>query len=166
MKRLVVEKSAVTLILVLCYALMEPVGCREDSPVWEHVAYMFCHAGIWHLTGNLFVLWLFSKRLLLLPGLIIGCLGSWYPVIPGLWQLLGVTSDIHVTMGFSGVLFGIIGIKWGDYLRRRQSHRVMMKFCVRVLPLALIGFFIPNINWSLHLWCLIMGFLYGCIRRE
>lgn len=172
-ERLTIEKLAVTAVLVLCWILMPVTGYDDGDShglgvgrvFVGHVLYMLSHANVWHLAGNLFVLWLLRQRLYLLPSVAIAFLCSWIPAI-GLWPL-------EMTVGFSGVIFAVFGIKWGVYCRsfaeagRLFERAAVEEFCMKALPFALIGIIIPHVNWCLHLYCILAGFLYGryCLSR-
>lgn len=166
--RTTIEKTAVALVTVAWFALMPQEGYHNNvdgtTDVLHHITYMVSHANVWHLAGNLFVLWLLNPRLHLLPSLVIAFVMSFLPVFGPIWPLDGVT------MGFSGVLFAILGIKWGAYCRVfkpagmwfvMEAHR---EFAMKMLPLALIGIVIPHVNWCLHTYCLLAGFVYGRYR--
>ena len=128
-----------------------PFGFAEST---THILYIFSHANIWHLAGNLFVLWSMGAPLCLLPSMAIAVLCSFLPAW-GLWPL-------GMTVGFSGVIFAVWGIKWGRYCRRAPfRHVAYAEFCIRALPFALLGIVIPHINWCLHLYCLLCGLAYG-----
>lgn len=168
--RLIAEKIAVAVVLVAVWGMGLKVGYSDDGVATDgtcglvvtHILWMVCHGNVWHLSGNLFVLFLLRRRLLLLPSTVIAFVASWLPVVPGLWDLLpdaDATGVVSVTMGFSGVLFAIVGIKWGDVIKR--GLETPASFCKKMLPFALLGFFIPHINWSIHTCCLLIGFAYG-----
>lgn len=169
---ILLQKSALTVLMVSWYFLLPVTGydpfplsatpcipaAFSPSPtatfLLSHVLYIFSHANIWHLFGNLFVLWIMSSPLYVLPSIVIAVLCSFLPAF-GLWTL-------GLTVGFSGVLFAIAGIKWGRYCyNSRYRRHVFNDFCVKVLPFALIGVFIPHVNWCIHLYSLLLGFLYG-----
>lgn len=168
MKRIVIEKTVVTLVLVAWWLLLPVAGYEvndyREADIPAHFAYILSHANIWHLMGNLFVLWIMSDRLYLLPSLVIAVLSSFVPAT-GLWPL-------GMTVGFSGVLFAIAGIKWGVYCRhsfrysREKGRAAALGFVCKVLPFALAGALIPHINWCLHLYCLLAGFVYGRYNRN
>lgn len=168
MRRTVIEKTVVTVVLVVWWLLMPMVGYDvndfREANVPEHFGYLVSHANVWHLAGNLFVLWIMSTPLYLLPSLIAAVLCSFLPAI-GIWPL-------GMTVGFSGVLFAIAGIKWGVYCRHsyeyssKKGKDAAFGFVTKVLPFALVGALIPNINWCLHLYCLLAGFVYGRYNRD
>ena len=168
MKRILIEKITISLILTILWLWFPMVGYDandyRNADVLEHLGYMMSHANVWHLLGNLLVLWLFRYNLYLLPSLLIGFLCSLLPAT-GLWPM-------GITVGFSGVLFAIAGIKWGVYCRsfvlagRWFEREALLEFARKALPFALIGIVIPHINWCLHLYCLLAGFVYGRYNRN
>ncbi len=156
----IVVKTVLTVVMVAWWALGKPVGygCCDATAygtVMEHAAYMVSHANVWHLAGNLFVLWMMRGKLYLLPAMVIAFVCSFIPA----WSLWG---GVGVTMGFSGVLFAIGGIKWGVYCRGIAAYRT---FARKVLPIAVMGVLIPNMNWCLHTYCLLAGLCAGYALR-
>lgn len=169
LKRETAIKGIVTVVLVLWFVLGPQVGyacCDTIATVsiWEHVAWMVSHANVWHLAGNLFVLWMMRMPLYLLTAVAVSFLCSWLPAVPGVWEIFSVSHEPGVTMGFSGVIFAIAGLKWGKVCR--NSIATFKIFCTRMLPLALLGALIPHINWSIHFYCLTGGFLTALLQGE
>lgn len=172
MKGITIEKICVTVVLVAWYVLMPQTGyrsgCCDDAPM-EHLLAMVSHAGVWHLACNLFVLWIMTRRLYLIPSMVIALVMSFVPSFGIIFPLDGVT------MGFSGVLFAIVGIKWGVYCRHEdgrwpsdplyRKRKPYREFATKVLPFALVGILIPNINWCIHTYCLLAGLVYGRFQR-
>lgn len=193
-----IQKVVVTVVLVLWWAFMPVVGCypmgiegscdqvATHSTGWQwmvasHVLYMVSHANFWHLAGNLFVLWMIPNRLYLLEAVIIAFVTSWWPGVGSIWDVIS-GEPIAATVGFSGVLFAIFGIKWGVYCVGQHKGRISRRgrvldeqrtaisakrlkmFCVRVLPFAVIGFLVPHLNWTIHLYCLTAGLVTGMVR--
>ena len=62
-------------------------------------------------------------------------------------------------MGFSGVLFAIVGISWGKVHRFRDMLTKNIWFLI-------IPAFIPHINFLIHLYCLLLGYLYGHLYQR
>lgn len=158
------KKCLVTIILIVWWAFLPSTGYEngDTENTYAHVAYMFSHANFWHLAGNLFVLWFIRGNMSLIPSLAIAFLVSFIPA----WSLWG---DVGVTMGFSGVLFAVWGIKWGSYCRRKYgllfSACALDEFVTKALPFSLIGILVPHLNWCIHLYSLLAGYLYGRFRR-
>ena len=195
-----IQKVVITVVLVLWWLFMPIVGCYPIGieggcdqiathsigdgamgMVASHVAYMVSHANFWHLCGNLFVLWMTPNRLYLLEAVTIAFVTSWLPGVGSIWEVCN-NEPIGATVGFSGVLFAIFGIKWGVYCVGQHQGRIsrrgrvldeqrtaisgqrLKRFCVRVLPFALIGFFVPHLNWTIHLYSLTAGLVTGMVR--
>ena len=142
----------VTVVTVAWLLLMPEVGYGGDADAGGHMLYMVSHAGAWHLAGNLFVLWMIRGKLYMIPSVLIAVACSFLPA----WSLWG---DMGMTMGMSGMLFAIVGIKWGVFCRcNTTAYRT---FGRKVLPFALMGVLIPHVNWCLHTYCLIAGVAAG-----
>lgn len=162
-KRITVEKIVLTVAMTVWLLFLPMTGYESNvydgSDVPNHAAYMLSHANVWHLLGNVFVLWLFRGELYLLESMLIAFVCSFLPA----WCLW----PIGVTVGFSGVIFAILGIKWGAYCRdmardgKEKGRAALSGFLMKALPFALVGIVIPHINWCLHLYCLLVGFIYG-----
>lgn len=193
----VIQKAILTFVLVLWWLFCPMTGYQDvlesgNSSVFSqdrtllewllpHVTYMFSHANVWHMAGNLFVLWLMRGRLYLWHALAIAVVCSFLPGVGSIWEIWQ-GEPVPVTVGFSGVLFAVIGIKWGfwcvgqhkgkiskrgrvlDRQRTAISPERVKAFCRRVLPFALIGFFVPHLNWTIHLYCLTAGLYVGMLR--
>lgn len=165
MSREVIEKLIVSVVLIAWYLFMPQVGYTDDMESTAHITYLLCHANIWHLAGNVFVLWMMKGRLWLASSLIIAFLCSFIPAPGSVWDGFLLTGQ---TMGFSGVLFAIAGIHWGYHIRycygekRKAAEKA---FITKALPWAVVGVLIPHINWCIHLYCMMAGFIYGRCRR-
>lgn len=166
MERAKIEKLAVTLML-WCWWLFVPVigyggeGNHVGS-LSGHLLYPLSHGNIWHLAGNVFVLWCIPGRLRLWQDYVIAVVCSLLPVF-GFWK-------IGMTVGFSGVLFAEIGNRWGVWCRRKaeagcRSATAYGRFCVRVMPWVLAFALVPHINWCIHLYCVLTGLAYGRWKR-
>lgn len=160
MRRETTEKILLTVIMTGWWIFLPMTGytTADADNLWPHLAYMWSHAGFWHLAGNLFVLWIMRGRLYLLQSLVIAFTASF---IPG----FSIYGDLGMTLGFSGAIFAIGGIKWGVYCTKRYGRYVSAcafdDFVMKALPFALIGIVIPHLNWCLHLYALLFGYVYG-----
>lgn len=106
MRRETIEKCVVTAVLVVSFALLPAVGYRngETEQLLPHAAYMLCHANVWHLAGNLFVLWIMRGKLHLIPSVMIAFLTSFIPSW-SMWGEVGVTMAL-VYLSLTGRKFG------------------------------------------------------------
>ena len=137
-------KLLVSLILVGSYFLLPKYGFTFSIlPIENHLLYPFSHANIWHLAGNILCLWMLRCPMHIYATFVCAVLCSFLPCFVA-----------EPTMGFSGVLFAMVGISWGKIHRFRD----MMRKNIWVL---IIPAFLPHINFLIHLYCLILGYLYG-----
>lgn len=140
------QRIIITVILTLTFFLLPAEGYVSGGFSSANFLYLFFHANIFHLLGNLLCLWMLRCPLHILVACIIAVAGSFLPTL---------TSE--PTMGFSGVLFAIAGISWGRIGR-------FVEMCKRCLPFILITLFLPNVNALIHVYCLFLGYLYGLLK--
>lgn len=158
------EKGILTFVILTWWLLAPKTGYENGDVehIGAHVAYMFSHVNVWHLLGNLFVLWFIRGKMYVGPSLVIAFLVSFIPA----WSLWG---EVGVTMGFSGVLFAMWGVKWGVHCRRmyglHPSALAFDEFAMKAVPFALIGILVPHLNWCIHLYSLLAGYVYGRFRH-
>ena len=137
-------KLLVSFVLVGSYFLLPKYGFTFSlQPIENHLLYPFSHANIWHLAGNILCLWMLRCPLHIYATYVCAVLCSFLPCFVA-----------EPTMGFSGVLFAMVGISWGKIHRFRD----MLKKNIWVL---IIPAFLPHINFLIHLYCLLLGYLYG-----
>jgi hypothetical protein len=60
------------------------------------------------------------------------------------------------TYGFSGVLFAMVGVSWGRIHRFRDM-------ILRNKWFLIIPAFLPHVNFLIHIYCLLFGYLYGSV---
>ena len=165
LRRTTIEKSVLTAVLTAWFVAGPQVGydcgLAPKGPLYGHLLYMISHANVWHLLGNVFVLWIIKGRLYLTASAVTAFLASFMPAFGLIWPL----ED--ATMGFSGVIFAIFGVQWGVYCQsfwpggREIMREALGEFSVKALPFAVLGMVVPHVNWCLHLYCLLGGFAYG-----
>lgn len=134
-------KLLLTVLSVLMLSYNVDGGVGSGSGLTSHFTYTFCHANVWHLACNLFVLWSIRNRMATMSAYVIAVAASWLPM----W------AD-KPTVGMSGMLFAMFGIMWG---------RTGMKWkCAKAgLPVILVMMLIPNVNGLLHLYCYVIGYV-------
>lgn len=129
--------------LVLSYLYFPKTGYDSGSDILSHVFYMFSHANIWHLMANIVCIWMVRCPFHLCGALLAGVVCSFVP-----------SFCSSLTYGFSGVLFAVVGISWGEVGRFRDMlWRNKWYF--------LIPFVLPHVNGFLHLYCALLGYLLG-----
>ena len=140
-------KLFVSLLLVVIYFFFPQVGFPDDG-LLGHLLYSLCHANVFHLLANVVCLWLIACDLRLYYSYPIAVLCSFLPCFVG-----------EVTVGFSGVLFAMVGISWGDVGRFKEM--VWRNKWFLLIPL-----FIPHVNGLLHIYCMFFGWLLGWMRTS
>ena len=146
-KRETIEKLVVSVVLVVSFCFGYKVGYSSCGTAayttfWGHLVYSFCHVNVWHLLANIVCLWMLRCRLELLCAWLIAVACSFLPCFVG-----------EPTMGFSGMLFAIVGMSWG----RVRRFREMLKKNILFLFIPLL---IPHVNGLLHVYCMIGGYLF------
>lgn len=163
-------KFIIIYILSLCFVChvhyAYAPACASYHDFLCHVLFPLSHANIFHLLCNMLAFAYIRGNLHFIPALIINFLASFLPVIY-------IYGDPALTCGFSGIIFAILGAKWGAYFYHTYIEHYdptnlrtnLRRFSLYIiLPIA-ISVLIPNINWSLHLYTLIMGIFYGVIYK-
>ena len=157
MNRYVRNKLVVSIFLVGSYFILPKYGFTSfGGNLEDHLLYPLSHANIWHLLANVLCLWMLRCPLHIFITYTIAILCSFLPsfcifdcIVQG-----GFHSLSEPTYGFSGVLFAMVGISWGKIHRFRD----MIK---RNKWILIIPAFIPHINFLIHIYCLMAGYLYG-----
>lgn len=142
------SKIVLTIICAEATLLGAKAGFSPNSDLGSHYLYSFCHANIWHLAINLYVLWKLKNYISPLSSYMIAVAVSFLPMY--------VTEP---TLGLSGFLFASIGQMWGRVSTIRKA-------CKIVLPFVVITMIIPNANGLLHLYAFLLGYLYSFILAK
>lgn len=140
--KLTFEKSVVSLFLVLWYFVGQRLGYPSGG-LLGHIIYPLCHVNIFHLLANILCLCMIPCRLRLPMSYLIAVVCSFVPCFIG-----------EDTLGFSGVLFAIVGQSWGRVGRFKDMMWKNKWF-------LFIPIFIPHVNALLHLYCLLLGYVVG-----
>ena len=139
-------KSIVSIVLVIWYFTMPGHGFTGYVDIAGHILYPLSHANIFHLLANILCLWMIPCGLHLTSAFILSVLCSFLPCF-----------IYEETVGFSGVLFSIVGISWGRV--NRFKDMIWRNKWFLIIPI-----FIPHVNALLHLYCLVLGYLLGRTR--
>lgn len=151
-----VERTVITLVLVLSFFFL-PTFTFPQGGTAGHLFYPISHANIWHLAANVCFLWLIKCRLNIIASYLIAVLCSFLPSPQFSITQLSIITD--PTMGFSGVLFAVVGVSWGNV--NRFKDMVWRNKWFLIIP-----FFIPHVNALIHLYCLLGGYLYGLCEKR
>lgn len=139
------NKIKIVLTAICLASYQYHIGFYEGCPIFNRLAYSFCHANVWHLAVNLFVLWSIQGKLYIIAPLAIAVYSSLLPMY--------VTAP---TMGLSGFLFAWFGIAWGKALKPWSGF-------IAVLPYLCITMLISNVNGLLHLYAFLIGLILSYI---
>lgn len=166
MNRYVVYKLVISLLLVGSYFILPKYGftfnngCAQGGfdALAPHLFYPLSHANIWHLLANCLCLFLLRCPLYIFITYSIAVVCSFLPSfsIYDIVTVPFVSTGTEPTYGFSGVLFAMVGISWG------KIHR-FKDMMVRNKWILIIPAFIPHINFLIHIYCLLLGYLYGSV---
>ena len=144
-----------------------------DQP-WTIVTSMFVHASMWHILGNMLMLYFFGSYLLGLVGerkfLLVYFAGGILGNI--LLLALASVSPFGVAMGASGALYAAMGA----LAVMRPRLKVLIWFMIPVdlwivvlfagLMLSLPFLASPEIAWQAHLGGLALGLVAGLLFRQ
>lgn len=127
------------------------------SSLISHLTYPLSHANIFHLAANCLCLFLLRCPLSLPVTYTIAVLSSFLPSFAFSSFHISLSTfpfplSTEPTMGFSGVIFAMVGMSWGRVHRFREMLSRNKWFLI-------IPAFIPHINALLHLYCLLLGYL-------
>jgi len=157
---LIVTGGFDTLNLVKFGALV-PVLVTEEGEYHRIITAMFLHGGFLHLLSNSFVLYYigaYMERLVgpkkyLLIYMISGIISSIF--------VLFLASDLSVTIGASGAIFGVIGgLLVLTFLRKSWfSDHAIRTIRQLIIINVVITFLVPNISIPGHMGGLIAGIL-------
>ncbi len=142
------SKFIVTLILVVSNLCAPKVGFAplgaEDFDITSNLLFPLFHANWLHLLCNLWCVWLIRPPYCVFSGIVISFLCS----------LLPEPFISEPIMGISGILFAMIGAKFGKVGQAKELIRKTWLF-------FLVTAFLPNIACLYHLYCIALGYLWG-----
>jgi membrane associated rhomboid family serine protease len=157
-------------ILGICYVLfdVDTMGYSSSSKLYTHVTYMFSHVNVFHLLMNalsLICAWRMCSRLKMIREAV---------VVSFVAAILG--SFVHVgealTVGFSGVIYGMLSCVFGGLVSGRvkvNDSTLFGCFTLAVVLSLVFGFFMPGINGMIHASSFVIGatllYLYYLLRR-
>lgn len=141
---------AVYIVVFLCCRITG-FSVEGSKGFTQHLVFAFLHANIFHLLANsLCVMQMRNIRRYFVSAFIISFVCSYLPQLSPIWSL-GLISSSGI-IGASGVLFAIVGMKYAQV----SSFVRMAK---ATAPFIIISAFLPNIAWTFHVQCLVLGFL-------
>ena len=117
-------------------------GCRWH----QHLIYQFFHANIFHLAVNLYVMWLCVTRFKLSQRQMLMCF---------IISALTPATLPMPTIGASGIVYAMLGI-----INTMVAKKLRFAMWIAVY-IAISALF--NCNWSIHLYCYALGFMFNSI---
>lgn len=131
-------------ILSLSFVNHGRVGLYDGCTLLERMFYPFIHQNIFHAAINLMVLHQCRR-----------CMPCGWHIL--LFYLIAVSypfaGSTHI-VGLSGVVYAYMG-----YIAPHVQKKV--KFNLTILFYIAIGFVLPNMAIGVHLYCYILGLLWG-----
>lgn len=132
--------------------------------VYRYITYMFCHASIVHLIGNMISLYIFGKVYMRYEGalsfflvyIVGGILAAVFD------SLYCITSSVNIsllTVGASGAIMAIIGAIATECFTH-PDFEVRRNTILLVIAAVFIG---NNIGAGINVRCHIFGFMFGII---
>lgn len=148
------------IVFVTACCLMVAGGFRTEwgvtwrCPWWHHLTFHFVHGNIFHLAGNILVLWLYCKGSVAKPS-------EWIAAFASATALSFAIPASNPLVGFSGIIMFVYGLLlvrlWGNR-RVRQSL---------LLLAALSAVSLPFHQWPavlFHALCIVAGVSYQHIQ--
>lgn len=158
-----VEKASAVVIALLVTVLSffhiagwHSVGIYAHCPLAGRFLYPFFHSGVFHASLNAWCLLsvVFSYGVSFRRMLVAYLLAVTVPVD----TLGGLLPFDNPTVGLSGVVYVLFGSISFEVLRKRY-YQCWMLFYIG------IGFFMPNTNAWLHLYCYLCGFVVALLNK-
>ena len=157
-------KTLVSSLLVISYFMLPKCGFTSFDGslcvdvILSHLLYPVSHANVWHLAANIMCLWMIPCRIHLKTSYWIAVACSFIPAVSLFdcivdWNIAFVKEP---TMGFSGIIFAIVGISWGKVCKFREMLWKNKWYLI-------VPAFLPHINFLIHFYCLVAGFVVGFI---
>lgn len=152
------------LVFIVIYILFSAeLGYTNTSPLYTHITYIFQHASILHLTINsisfivVFTMLdkLTDRKMFLSVSFMIGIVASFLAMY-----------DIP-TVGVSAVIYAMIGLYIGVTLfykdiKIADTRKYLLNICIITFGLT-ISMIRTNSNFYVHLYSLVIGFIYATI---
>lgn len=148
--------SLVLTLIVVAIALyrtdLAGVGIYQGCTLWQRLSYPFFHATIIHCLLNCWVLLsvVFDRNIPLWYIVVSYMVAVSYPA--GFFVSLAESPAV----GLSGMIFAMLGMVT---MTTGRPFRV----AAYLLAFILFGAVLPNIAWTLHLYCYVTGLLIGLL---
>lgn len=145
---------------ILCYCLGVAGAVSPASPLVNVLLYGFCHTGLWHLAGNLWLLWLFGNPVNRRLGN-----GLYLSIYLGTIVVLGLLARYLIAvpmLGSSGGIYAMIAVAV-----LLEPRAILSLFAIAIFPLtAIIGIFVSPAKtheWFIRLQTVQLPLLAGLL---
>ena len=150
-----IYKTTTVFIIVVCFLLLPKVGFlpagAEGFSVIRNILFPLSHANIFHLALNILcICYLKNAKRYVIPAVIVSFLCSLLPE-PNYSMEPGI-------MGASGILFAIVGFKYGIYGKGALMVRNNWLF-------FLVSAFMPNVAMLYHLYCITIAYALAWVYQ-
>ena len=154
-------RLVICLLMVGSYFFLPKYGFTSfDANPVNHLLYPLSHANIFHLAVNIICLWMLHHcPMHIVATYLIAVVCSFLPSFPIYDCIVEGSFNTLPTMGFSGVLFAMVGISWGRVHRFRDMLWLNKWYII-------IPAFLPHVNLLIHVYCLLAGYLYGRLTTK
>lgn len=155
-----VEKASVIIIWAVVSILVcvnvdyYDIGIYSEGPLTGRFLYPFFHANFFHSTLNMwcmtslvFTYEITMRRILLAYIVAVSVPLSWFPC-----------SNNIPTIGMSGVIYFLFS-SISFEVKRKLYYQSWMAFYL------IIGFFFPNTNAWIHLYCYLLGLIWALLNK-
>jgi len=170
---------AVNFLFYIAYLIQDNLiirtfGFQPDqflSEPWTIVTNMFVHAGLWHILGNMIMLYFFGSYLLGLLGQVKFLIVYFAGGLLGNLLFFFLAPDYAIAVGASGALYAIMAAM----AVMRPKLKVLLWFLVPIdlWIVALFGVLLiasqmtsTTIAWEGHLGGLVVGLVAGLYFRK
>jgi len=170
---------AINFIFYIAYLIRDDLiittfGFQPDqflSEPWTIVTNMFVHAGLWHILGNMIMLYFFGSYLLGLLGQVKFLIVYFAGGLMGNLLFFFLAPDYAIAVGASGALYAIMAAM----AVMRPKLKVLLWFLVPIdlWIIALFGVLLiasqmtsTTIAWEGHLGGLVVGLVAGLYFRK
>lgn len=149
--REILYKTIITIFFVVSFLCAPKVGFLplgvEGFCLANNILFPLSHANIFHLLCNLWCMWLLRPPYYWVSAIVISFVCSLLPEI-----------NHEPIMGASGIIFAIIGARYGV---RNNAKRLIRNTWLPFIVMA----FMPNVACLYHLYCIGVGFCWGYIKE-
>lgn len=117
-----------------------------SSEWWHHFTYMFFHANIFHLAGNIYAMWIIRRFFTannVISAYVISAVSSWATMV----ESIGSSGFVYALVGYSMV-----------------STKTSRNYWLMFVLINLATYFFPNISFGIHITSFVLAAIYMKLR--